>query len=116
MNIIDLRSDTVTRPTQAMREAMAIAPVGDDVYGEDPTVRQLEERMAEYDKGGAKYPRDTGEYVVQAGETMSQIAKRLLSNAGLFGKIAMWNYDRYPSLRADSNRVDEGWTLRIPPE
>lgn len=47
MNIIDLRSDTVTLPTQAMRDAMAIAPVGDDVYGEDPTVRQLEERMAE---------------------------------------------------------------------
>ncbi|MFC2096028.1 low-specificity L-threonine aldolase [Candidatus Bipolaricaulota bacterium] len=47
MNIIDLRSDTVTRPTKAMREAMAIAPVGDDVYGEDPSVNQLEERMAD---------------------------------------------------------------------
>ena len=47
MNIIDLRSDTVTQPTKAMREAMAIAPVGDDVYGEDPSVRQLEERMAD---------------------------------------------------------------------
>ena len=41
---IDLRSDTVTRPTPAMREAMARAPVGDDVYGEDPTVRELQER------------------------------------------------------------------------
>ena len=39
---IDLRSDTVTRPTAAMREAMAEAPVGDDVYGEDPTVTALE--------------------------------------------------------------------------
>jgi len=47
MRIIDLRSDTVTRPINAMREAMAIAPVGDDVYGEDPTVRRLEERMAD---------------------------------------------------------------------
>lgn len=47
MNIIDLRSDTVTQPTKAMREVMAIAPVGDDVYGEDPSVRQLEERMAD---------------------------------------------------------------------
>ena len=45
--IIDLRSDTVTRPTPEMREAMANAPVGDDVYGEDPTVNQLEERVAE---------------------------------------------------------------------
>ena len=45
--MIDLRSDTVTRPTAAMREAMAKAEVGDDVYGEDPTVRRLEERVAE---------------------------------------------------------------------
>jgi threonine aldolase len=44
---IDLRSDTVTRPTEPMRRAMAEAPVGDDVYGEDPTVRALEERAAE---------------------------------------------------------------------
>ncbi|GAB4250561.1 MAG: low-specificity L-threonine aldolase [Thermoleophilia bacterium] len=43
---IDLRSDTVTRPTEAMRRAMAAAAVGDDVYGEDPTVRRLEEMAA----------------------------------------------------------------------
>jgi threonine aldolase len=45
--VIDLRSDTVTRPTAAMRQAMASAEVGDDVYREDPTVRALEERVAE---------------------------------------------------------------------
>src|SRR3954447_5078914 len=45
--MIDLRSDTVTRPTPAMREAMAAAEVGDDVYGEDPTVNALEQRCAE---------------------------------------------------------------------
>jgi len=44
---IDLRSDTVTTPTDEMREAMARAPVGDDVYGEDPTVNRLEELAAE---------------------------------------------------------------------
>ena len=44
--MIDLRSDTVTRPTDGMRRAMATADVGDDVYGEDPTVRELEERVA----------------------------------------------------------------------
>ena len=44
--MIDLRSDTLTRPTDAMRAAMARAEVGDDVYGEDPTVRALEERVA----------------------------------------------------------------------
>lgn len=43
---IDLRSDTVTTPTPEMRKAMAAAEVGDDVYGEDPTVRRLEERAA----------------------------------------------------------------------
>ena len=43
---IDLRSDTVTRPSQAMRDAMARAEVGDDVYGDDPTVNSLEERVA----------------------------------------------------------------------
>nr|WP_203922183.1 GntG family PLP-dependent aldolase [Rugosimonospora africana] len=46
-SIVDLRSDTVTRPVAAMREAMASAEVGDDVYGEDPTVNALEARVAE---------------------------------------------------------------------
>jgi threonine aldolase len=45
--MIDLRSDTVTKPTEEMRRAMAAAEVGDDVYGEDPTVNRLEERAAE---------------------------------------------------------------------
>ena len=44
--LIDLRSDTVTRPCAGMREAMANAPVGDDVYGEDPTVKRLQESAA----------------------------------------------------------------------
>jgi threonine aldolase len=43
---IDLRSDTITKPTPAMREAMAVADVGDDVFGEDPTVRELEAETA----------------------------------------------------------------------
>ena len=45
--MIDLRSDTVTKPTPAMRRAMMEAEVGDDVYGEDPTVNRLERRAAE---------------------------------------------------------------------
>ena len=45
--MIDLRSDTVTKPTPAMRRAMAEAEVGDDVYGEDPTVNRLEQRAAD---------------------------------------------------------------------
>jgi threonine aldolase len=46
MKTIDLRSDTVTRPSAGMREAIARAEVGDDVFGEDPTVKELEERVA----------------------------------------------------------------------
>ncbi|MDQ6641247.1 MAG: beta-eliminating lyase-related protein, partial [Actinomycetota bacterium] len=43
---IDLRSDTLTKPSRAMRRAMAEAEVGDDVYSEDPTVTELQERVA----------------------------------------------------------------------
>ena len=46
MDLVDLRSDTVTAPTPGMRQAMAAAVVGDDVYGEDPTVNALEQRVA----------------------------------------------------------------------
>ena len=46
MDFIDLRSDTVTKPTEAMRQAMAQAPVGDDVFGEDPTINRLQELAA----------------------------------------------------------------------
>jgi threonine aldolase len=44
--IIDYRSDTVTRPTAGMLEAMMKAPVGDDVFGEDPSINELEEKTA----------------------------------------------------------------------
>ena len=45
--MIDLRSDTITLPTPEMREAMNKASVGDDVFGDDPTINNLEERVAE---------------------------------------------------------------------
>ena len=44
--VVDLRSDTVTRPSEAMRAAMAVAPVGDDQFGEDPTINLLQDRVA----------------------------------------------------------------------
>jgi threonine aldolase len=54
--VVDLRSDTVTRPTAEMRQAMAAAEVGDDVYGEDPSVNRLEARAAEmFGKEGALF-------------------------------------------------------------
>jgi threonine aldolase len=73
--IIDLRSDTVTRPTQEMRAAMAAAEVGDDVYGEDPTVNLLERRAAEiFGHEAALF--------VPTGTMGNQIAIRLLTQPG----------------------------------
>lgn len=72
---IDLRSDTVTKPTAAMRAAMAQAEVGDDVYGEDPTVNKLEARAAEiFGREGAVF--------VPTGTMGNQIAIRLHTQHG----------------------------------
>jgi len=73
--IIDLRSDTVTRPTPEMRAAMAAAEVGDDVYGEDPTVNLLERRAAEV------FGREAALFV-PTGTMGNQIAIRLLTQPG----------------------------------
>lgn len=74
-DLVDLRSDTVTRPTPAMRRAMAHAEVGDDVYGEDPTVRRLEEAYA------ARVGKEAALYV-PSGTMANQIALRLLGRPG----------------------------------
>ena len=74
-HIIDLRSDTVTRPTPAMRRAMAEAEVGDDVFGDDPTVQRLEERVASVlGKEAAVF--------VPSGTMANQIAVRLHTQPG----------------------------------
>lgn len=72
---IDLRSDTVTRPTPEMRAAMAAAEVGDDVYGEDPTVNLLEKRAAEI------FGREAGLFV-PSGTMGNQVAIRLHTQPG----------------------------------
>jgi threonine aldolase len=72
---IDLRSDTVTKPTPAMREAMAAAEVGDDVYGEDPTINRLEARAAEV------FEREAAIFV-PTGSMGNQIAIRLHTQHG----------------------------------
>src|ERR1700739_1458415 len=72
---IDLRSDTVTKPTAAMRAAMAQAEVGDDVYGEDPTINKLDARAAEiFGREGAIF--------VPTGTMGNQIAIRLHTQHG----------------------------------
>lgn len=73
--MIDLRSDTVTRPTPAMRKAMAEAPVGDDVYGDDPTIRALESQTA------ALLGKDDAVFMV-SGTMTNQVALRVLTESG----------------------------------
>jgi threonine aldolase len=73
--VVDLRSDTVTRPTPPMRAAMAAALVGDDVYGEDPTVIELERRVAEL------LGHDAGLFV-PTGSLGNQLGVRLLVRPG----------------------------------
>ena len=72
---IDLRSDTVTKPSAAMREAMAAAEVGDDVYGDDPTVNALEERVA------AMFGHEAGLFS-PTGSLANQLAIRTLVKPG----------------------------------
>jgi len=72
---IDLRSDTVTRPTRAMRQAMATAEVGDDVYSDDPTVNSLEERVA------ALFGKEAGVFT-PTGSLANQLAIRMLVAPG----------------------------------
>jgi threonine aldolase len=75
VRVLDLRSDTVTRPTPAMREAMARASVGDDVYGEDPTVNLLQEEAAR------RLGVETALFV-PSGTMANQVALRTLSRHG----------------------------------
>ena len=75
VGLVDLRSDTVTQPTPQMRRAMASAEVGDDDYGEDPTVRTLEEEFA------ARVGKPAAVFV-PSGTMANQIAFRVLATGG----------------------------------
>lgn len=105
---IDLRSDTVTRPTEAMRRAMAEAPVGDDVYGEDPTVNRLQEVAAQ------RLGFEAGLFV-PSGVMGNQVAQLVLARRGSEvlveadchlvnyedGAGALWAGVQYRTVRAD---------------
>ncbi len=74
-DLIDLRSDTVTRPTDAMRAAIAAAPVGDDQFGEDPTINELQDRIADcLGKVAALW--------LPTGTMANQVALRVLTRPG----------------------------------
>src|SRR5277367_6986832 len=75
MELIDLRSDTVTLPSADMRQAMPAAPVGDDQYGEDPSVNRLQERIADLlGKEAALF--------VPSGTMANQTALKILTRPG----------------------------------
>ncbi len=83
--MIDLRSDTVTRPTDGMRRAMAEAEVGDDVYGEDPTVNRLQEVAAE------TFGREAGLYV-PSGVMANLVWTKVLAPAASEVAIERWGH------------------------
>lgn len=102
--IVDLRSDTLTRPTPAMRRAMAEAEVGDDVFGEDPTVNALEARVA------ALLGKDWGLFV-PTGTMANQIAFRCLTEPG---DEVILEADAHPfHYEAGAAAVISGVTLRL---
>jgi threonine aldolase len=103
---VDIRSDTLTKPTPAMRRAMAEAEVGDDVFGEDPTVNRLEARVAE--RLGKEFA-----LFVPSGTMANQIAFRLLSTPG---DEVLLHEDAHPfHYEAGGAAVISGVTLRLLP-
>ena len=98
--LVDLRSDTVTKPTAEMRRAMAEAEVGDDGYGEDPTVRRLEERFAELVGKEASV-------FVPSGTMGNQIALRVLGRPGT--SIAIGRR-QHPVIYEQGAAGVNGWT------
>ncbi|HEX9529740.1 MAG TPA: threonine aldolase family protein, partial [Acidimicrobiales bacterium] len=119
---VDLRSDTVTLPTQAMRRAMAEAEVGDDVYGEDPMVNALQEAFAErVGKPAAIY--------VPSGTMGNQLALRLLAppgswvvagarqhvvvyEGGAAGRNAGVQFHTVPDPEGVFSAADVGWAIQ----
>ncbi len=102
--LVDFRSDTLTKPTPAMRAAMAAADVGDDVFGEDPTINRLEARVAELlGKDRALF--------VPSGSMANQIAIRLLTQPG--DEVVM-EADAHPfHYEAGGAAVISGVTIRL---
>ena len=101
---VDLRSDTLTRPTPGMRRAMADAEVGDDVFGEDPTVNRLEQRVAEL------LGKEVGLFV-PSGTMANQIAIRVLTEPG--DEVVM-EADAHPfHYEAGGAAVISGVTIRL---
>jgi threonine aldolase len=102
--LVDLRSDTVTRPSAAMRQAMAEAEVGDDGFGDDPTVRLLEETYA------ARVGKDAAVYV-PSGTMANQIAYRLL---GAPGTAVLAGRGQHIVCYEAGGAAVNGWAMLLP--
>ncbi len=112
---VDLRSDTITLPTDEMREAMAQAAVGDDVYGEDPTVNQLQELAAE------KVGMEAALYVPSGtmGNTCALLAHAQLGEEVIFEEQAhmySWECGNFATIAGLAARPIKGENGIIPPE
>jgi len=113
--VVDLRSDTLTLPTEEMREAMARAEVGDDVYGEDPTVNRLQDLAAE------KMGMEAALYVASGtmGNTCSLLAHAQVGDEVIFEELAhMYNWEcgNYAVIAGLAPRTVRGEYGIIPPE
>ena len=112
MPLIDLRSDTVTKPSPAMRRAMAAAEVGDDVFGDDPTVNALEERAAEL------LGKEAGLFVAcgTMGNLVALVAHLPRGHETIAGRDTTWSWMSRPatpsSSAAASGRSPTGPTAR----
>ncbi len=119
-DVVDLRSDTLTRPTQSMRAAMVSADVGDDVYGEDPTVDRLERRVAELLGHEAGVFTPTGSLANQLGmrllvkpgqellcDANAHVARAELGAAAVFSGITTRTWD------SDRGQLDASVPLRL---
>lgn len=102
--MIDLRSDTVTRPGRAMLEAMMTAPVGDDVYGDDPTVNALQRYAADLSgKEAALLPTGTQPIwsrclaIVNAAKSISSVRARIIISMKLAARRCSAAFSRSPS-------------------
>src|SRR5262245_54202728 len=120
--LVDLRSDTVTKPTPGMRAAMAAADVGDDVYGEDPTVNALEARVAELLGKEAALFTPTGSMANQLGlrllvrpgqelicETSAHVVRAELGAAAALGGITTRTWT-HPRGLVDVDAITAMWT------
>ncbi len=106
--LIDLRSDTVTKPTAGMRRAMAEAEVGDDVFGDDPTVKRLEARTAELlGKEEAVFV-PSGTMANQIGIGVHTQPGDELSVCGDLARLRVGSWRHRPALGCDGTHVRGG--------